>query len=515
MAVLLQESLADATCFDQHDDFVQRFSRDGLQASFDSIGHNTEDLYNRTWRGKDLLASAFSPTNSDPEPPQSCFQSVDNIPRLSPEQEFLPSIFTPHPDDYDGECNLSQQDPFEWCQTLDSSTDTCSGVDITSQPVDDFVDLSSSEYSFPWDDGQFDFPGSIVPPSTNPITDCHIPDMTDCSTPISSSICQNSHPSVETSTSDFKTDNQRWHATQSRLRAADQSFLYGVLTTKIFCRPSCASRRPSRRHVRFFPFPGAIEAAEQANFRPCKRCNPELLGTTNTGVLGICQVLRNIIAEANKQGRTEDKNAFKLEILAQSAGLSTFHFHRLFKATTQVTPGDFISACRALALQDALGKDGDFGNASKPFDQIDSITSSSSWSPRTARKALGGLSPTEYAKGAPSTTIEHCCVGTPCGRICIAFSNSEGPELKVHAVLIGPDAERRTCLRFPDSTVSELHSRALENCVRCLEEEVRDRDTELTADVLLALWRARIWLRSSQPWGGEEFLEQNKVSCEC
>ncbi len=488
MAVFLQESLADATCFDQHDDFLQKFSPDGLPSSFDSM--------------QDLSATAFSRTDSDPEASRSCFQSIDNIPRLSPEQKFLPSIFHPHAGDFHVECSLSQQDPFEWCQASESSADTYSGVNITSQPVDDFVDLLPSEYSFPWDDGQFDIPGTIITPSANIITDYRTPDMTDCSTPISSSICQNSPPSGETSTSDFKTDNQRWHATQSRLRAADQSFLYGVLTTKIFCRPSCASRRPSRRHVRFFPFPGAIEAAEQASFRPCKRCNPELLGTTNTGVLGICQVLRNIIAEANKQGSTKDKNAFKLETLAQSAGLSTFHFHRLFKATTQVTPGDFISACRALALQDALGKDGDVGNASKTVDQIDLITSSSSsWSPRTARKALGGLSPTEYAKGAPSTNIEYCCAGTPCGRICIAFSNSEGRELKVHAVLIGPDAETRTSLRFPDSTVSEVHSRALENCVRCLEEEVRDRDTELTDDVLLALWRARIWLRLLQLWG--------------
>lgn len=504
MAVLLQESLTDATCFDLQDDFVQSFRPDRLQTSFDSMEHNTVEWYERTWSGKDLLASAFSPLDADPKAPQSCFQPIDNVLGLSPEQRLPPSSHIPHIDDYNVEYNPSQQDPFEWCQTFDSSGDTCSGADITSQLMDDFVDSLPSEYSFPWDDSQHDIPSSMMPPSANPITDYHTPDMTDCSTPKSSSTCQNSPPSGETSTSDFKTDSQRWHATQSRLRAADQSFLYGVLTTKIFCRPSCASRRPSRRHVRFFPFPRAIEAAEQANFRPCKRCHPELLGTTNTAVLGICQVLRNIIAEANKQGSTEDnKNAFKLETLAQSAGLSTFHFHRLFKATTQVTPGDFISACRALALQDALGKDGENINAtSKIVDQVDMITSpSSSWSPRTARKALGNLSPISYAQGAPSTTISHSCVETPCGRVCIAFSASKLPNLNIHAVLIGPDAETRIRLRFPDSTVSETHSSALENCVSGLEEEVRDRDTELADDVLLALWRARVWLRLGQLWG--------------
>ena len=473
--------------------------------------HNTDDFYKRTCSGKDLLASAFSPMGSDPKAPQSCFQSIDNVFGLSQEEEFLPPTFTSHSDDYHVECNLGQQEPFGWCEALDSSGDTCSSIDITSQPVDDFVDLLPSEYSFPWDDGQFDIPAGITSPSANPITDYRTPDMTHSSTPISSPTSQNSPPSVETSTSDFKADNQRWHATQSRLRAADQSFLYGVLTTKIFCRPSCASRRPSRRHVRFFPFPGAIQAAEQANFRPCKRCHPELLGTTNTAVLGICQVLRNIIAEANKQNSTEDnKNAFKLETLAQSAGLSTFHFHRLFKATTQITPGDFISASRALALQDSLGKDRnkhENATSSTVDHQVNLTTNSSpsSWSPRTARKALGNLSPTAYAKGAPSTTISHCCVdGTPCGRICIAFSNSnsEGREMNVHAALIGPDAETRIRLRFPASTVSEVHSSALEECVRSLGEEVRDRDTELADDVLLGLWRARVWLRLGQLLGG-------------
>ena len=73
MAVLLQESLADATCFDQHDDFVQEFSLDKLQTSFNGMEHTTDDFYKRTCSGKDLLASAFSPVDSDPKAPQSCF----------------------------------------------------------------------------------------------------------------------------------------------------------------------------------------------------------------------------------------------------------------------------------------------------------------------------------------------------------------------------------------------------------------------------------------------------------
>ena len=515
MAVLLPESLADATGIEQHDDFLKNFSPQGLQTYYESMEHGAEDLYNRTWSGMDLLTSAYSPTDSVPETPQACLQLIEDNRRISQEQHVYPTYF----DDYNFLPNLGEQDPSERSQALDSSGSTCSGIGPTSQPVDDSMNLSPSNSSLPWVDSLFYPPRCIISLSANPITNDRTPDMTDCSTPTSSSTRQNKPSYVETSPYDFKTDNQRWHATQSRLRAADQSFLYGVLTTKIFCRPSCASRRPSRRHVRFFPFPGAIEAASQANFRPCKRCNPELLGTTNTSVLGISQVLRHIITEANNHSTTKPKNTFKLEVLAQSAGLSPFHFHRLFKATTQLTPGDFISACRALALQDALGKDSDdddHGNtttSSKTVAQIYSITNSLSFSERTARKALGNLSPTSYAAGVPSTTIEYSCATTPCGRVCVAFSSSssssssssEGHQLiNLHAVLIGPDAERRIRLRFPDSVSSGMEgcSGVLEECVRGLEEEVRDRDTEVGDDVLGGLWRARVWLRV-----GEGFRE--------
>lgn len=73
-----------------------------------------------------------------------------------------------------------------------------------------------------------------------------------------------------------------------------------------FCRPSCAFRSPSRRHVRFFFFPGAIEAAEQVKFRPCKSCKPEIQGTVKAGVLAISQVLRRMTAEMFEQ-RSEAK----------------------------------------------------------------------------------------------------------------------------------------------------------------------------------------------------------------
>lgn len=520
MALLPKESLANGTGFEQHDDFLKYYSPQGLQTYYDSMENGAEDPHNRTWTGMDLLTSPFSPSDSVPETPQACLELIDKNRQISQWQQCYPTYF----DDNDLLRNLGEQDPSERCQALDLSGSTCCGIGPTNEPEDDFMNLVTSRYPFPPHDILFYHYRGGISLSANPITDDRTPDMTDCSTPASSSICQNKPSCFETSASDFKTDNQRWHATQSRLRAADQSFLYGVLTTKIFCRPSCASRRPSRRYVRFFPFPGAIEAALQSNFRPCKRCKPELLGTTNTSVLGISQVLRHIITEANNQSTTKSKNAFKLETLAQSAGLSPYHFHRLFKATTQLTPGDFITACRALALQDALGKDKDVDDGHtttniKLVGWVDYVTNSLSFTPRTARKALGNISPVLYANDAPGTAISYCSVETPCGRVCVAFSTptlspnpipnskSEGPhelKMKLHAVLIGPDSEQRIRVRFPNSVPSGMEggSAVLETCVRGLEEEVRDRDTEIGDDVLGGLWRARVWLRVGEVGGG-------------
>jgi AraC family transcriptional regulator of adaptative response/methylated-DNA-[protein]-cysteine methyltransferase len=380
----------------------------------------------------------------------------------------------------------------DWRRELEHHPDDRPMLDPTGKSLDAAADMYFSDVPFPWDTS-FDFTDSFSAPANQAIS-VGTPALVESSTPTSFLSSAVTSPSIGVPCRDFLTDIQRWHATESRSRAADHAFLYGVLTTKIFCRPSCASRRPSRRHVRFFPFPGAIEDAEDAKLRACKRCKPELLGTVNTGVLGICQVLRKIIAGTFN---ANTKNPLKLDSLATSAGLSSFHFHRLFKATTQVTPGDFIQACRAMALQDVLGKD-----CNTEVDAVDFIKKSSQWSPRTARKALGNLFPTEYGKGAPSTNIEYCRVDTPAGLICAACSMSEDlTEASVHAVLLGLDSEDRMRLRFPHAEYSVDYENCLQVCVQELEKEGRDRDTELTADVLSMLWKARIWLKLSQYWG--------------
>lgn len=379
----------------------------------------------------------------------------------------------------------------DWREALNADFDL-SMFQADDQSFDSLLSRHPAELSKSWEGSVTDTTISNAVP-INLDNSCQpTPDLTECSTPASFCASNGFRAPTVGSVTSFDTENKRWHAMLSRSRAADCYFLYGVLTTKIFCRPSCASRRPSKRHVRFFPFPGAIEAAEQAKFRPCKRCKPEALGTGNTRVLAISQLLRRITAEAFEKRCEVKEEGLKLESLAKSAGLSTFHFHRLFKATTQVTPADFITACHALALQDSLCAYSTRVN--RPDPRV--VQLSPRWSDRTARKALGGLSPEDYANGAEATSVEYCRVSAPVGDLEVAYSrDSKRPNMTVHTVVLLRHSSLQIGNHFRTSKISEQHSKRLEQCVRELEKKCQDRDVELASDVLSVLWRARLWLK--------------------
>lgn len=306
----------------------------------------------------------------------------------------------------------------------------------------------------------------------------------------------------------LSTDNERWKALSIRSRAADRQFLYGVQSTKVYCRPSCPSRRPARKNAKFFPYPGAIEAAEGDNFRACKRCKPKTLGTANAGVLGVGFALQKIADEVHRpeQTPTEQKEKLNLEALAQAAGLSMFHFHRLFKTVTLMTPVCYTNACHLLALQDALGMD--TGDRGSKIPVSLGQQEFSRWTPRTARKALGGITPVEYSQGAERANIEYTFVDSALGIICIAWSKNKITKCRcpirceanalLHALLLGADSENRVRKRFPAAVASNTYSRWLLQCVQELRDEGNDRETELPLSCLPSLRRAKVWSRIMQ-----------------
>ncbi len=144
----------------------------------------------------------------------------------------------------------------------------------------------------------------------------------------------------------FSTDEERWAAVVRRDSAADGIFYYSVRTTGVYCRPSCASRAALRKNVGFH---ASCEEAEQAGFRACKRCRPNAPGLAEQHAAGVARACRLI------EGSAEMPN---LDALAQAAGMSRFHFHRVFKRVTGVTPKAYGTARRAQHVRDELPKHG-------------------------------------------------------------------------------------------------------------------------------------------------------------
>jgi AraC family transcriptional regulator of adaptative response/methylated-DNA-[protein]-cysteine methyltransferase len=140
----------------------------------------------------------------------------------------------------------------------------------------------------------------------------------------------------------FSRDDERWEAVKRRDRAADGAFYYSVRTTGVYCRPSCAARLPRRENVRFHAT-GA--EAEQAGFRPCRRCRP------NEAALARRQA--SVVAKACRMIEEADERP-SLEVLAEAAGMSRFHFHRVFKALAGVTPKAYGDAHRRARVRDEL-----------------------------------------------------------------------------------------------------------------------------------------------------------------
>lgn len=133
-----------------------------------------------------------------------------------------------------------------------------------------------------------------------------------------------------------------WRAVAACDPSFDGRFCYGVLTTRVFCRPSCKSRQPRRENTRFFPDP---DAAVAAGFRPCKRCRPDA-ATFTPG--------QDIVRAACDLIQAEYANPAILAELPRRVGLSRSHLARLFKHHTGQSPQDHLHAARIAKAKELL-----------------------------------------------------------------------------------------------------------------------------------------------------------------
>src|SRR5215831_16421545 len=241
------------------------------------------------------------------------------------------------------------------------------------------------------------------------------------------------HPSAATltttapSSSPFANDEARWEAVVRRDRTADGAFYYAVQTTGVYCRPSCAARLARREHVRFH---ATCAEAEQAGFRPCKRCRPHepaLAAQHAAAVTKACHLIE----------ATEDMP--NLDALAEAAGMSRFHFHRIFKTITGVTPKAYAAAHRAQRVRDELARTDTVTEAvySAGFHSNGRFYATSS--------EVLGMTPTNFRSGGHGASIRFAVGVCSLGSILVAATDKG-----VCAIMLGDD---------PDVLVRDLQDR--------------------------------------------------------
>jgi AraC family transcriptional regulator of adaptative response/methylated-DNA-[protein]-cysteine methyltransferase len=210
----------------------------------------------------------------------------------------------------------------------------------------------------------------------------------------------------------------RWEALISRRPGSDGNFWYGVRTTGVYCRPTCPSRLPRPDNVVFFATRGD---AEQAGFRPCKRCKPEQADLHARHAAMVAEACR-LIEQADQ--------APDLKELAEKAGMSPWHYHRVFKAVTGLTPKAYAVAHRARRVRNELGRAGSVTDAI-----YDSGYNSNGRFYENAGSLLG-MTPSAWRAGGAEMDIRFAVGECALGSILVAKSDRG-----VCAILLGDDPE--------------------------------------------------------------------------
>jgi AraC family transcriptional regulator of adaptative response/methylated-DNA-[protein]-cysteine methyltransferase len=212
--------------------------------------------------------------------------------------------------------------------------------------------------------------------------------------------------------------DSRWAQVLARDTTADGSFYYSVSTTGVYCRPSCPSRTPRPENVRFH---ATSAEAEQAGFRPCKRCKPDQPSQQERQAALVAAICRAITAAETTP---------KLNELARMAGMSSYHFHRLFKQVTGLTPKAYGDAQRAQRMREELGQghtvteaiyQAGYGAQSRFYEKSERML---------------GMTPTRFRAGGLGAEIRFAVGECSLGAILVAAS-----ERGICAISLGDDAE--------------------------------------------------------------------------
>jgi AraC family transcriptional regulator of adaptative response/methylated-DNA-[protein]-cysteine methyltransferase len=225
----------------------------------------------------------------------------------------------------------------------------------------------------------------------------------------------------------FATDAAKWEAVRCRDAAADGHFFFAVKTTGVYCRPSCPARAARRENVTFHR---TRADAERAGYRACKRCRPDLPARAERDATLVTAACRTIEA-------AEEMPA--LSDLAAQAHVSPYHFHRLFKRITGVTPRAYWAAERQRRVQDNLA-------AGAPVtDAMYAAGFNSGGRFYAAAPGALGMTPSAYKDGGRAETIRYGLGRCSLGSVLVAAADRG-----ICAILLGDE---------PSALVADLAAR--------------------------------------------------------
>ncbi|MDH4131644.1 MAG: helix-turn-helix domain-containing protein, partial [Gemmatimonadota bacterium] len=196
-----------------------------------------------------------------------------------------------------------------------------------------------------------------------------------------------------------------WGAVLRRDASRDGEFVYAVTSTRIFCRPSCPSRRPRRDRVKFFPTAGV---AQDAGFRACRRCRP-LDAARPEADAAVTRARAVLDCRAGER--------MTLAALAREVGISPAHLQRRFRRAVGMSPREYLEQARLARLRQGLREEGSvsravfeagFGSGSRVYERS---------------TVLLGMTPGEYRREGEGLVIRYTVVPSPLGRLLVAVTD--------------------------------------------------------------------------------------------
>ena len=264
------------------------------------------------------------------------------------------------------------------------------------------------------------------------------------------------------------TDDERWQAVCARDKAYDGRFVTGVLTTGIYCRPSCAARHPLRENVRFFA-DGA--AARATGLRPCKRCMPDDVARDESAVIKAIAAIK------------ASEEPLALADLAARTGYSPTHFQRVFTRHTGLSPAAYARALREERARAALSGGGRVTDAI-----YDAGFSGPSRFYETMEGRMG-MTPSAWVAGGKGAIIHWAVVPTSLGDMLVAATDKGVCRLSFDE---GREALEQ---RFPAATLVEggdEFAALLEQVVAAVEAPVNGFD-HIPIDVKGTAFQEAVW----------------------